>query len=194
MLLRQEYFRKLVTPCNAQSIRFYGQARPLPTPPHLSTLGTPEDSSKARAWINQFKDQSIPRNLVELSFSRSSGPGGQNVNKVNTKATLRCSASAEWIPLWARSELIKSPQYAPSSQSILITSSTYRSQAQNIEDCLSKLHSLILSASSANLKKETPEEKKKHVVMLQRSENERRMKEKMRRKSVKQSRGKPSWD
>ncbi|EEB96609.1 hypothetical protein MPER_04231, partial [Moniliophthora perniciosa FA553] len=102
-----------ITPCKAQFIRFYGQAKPLPlpTPPHLSTLGTLEDSSKARAWINQFKDKSIPRNIVELSFSRSSGPGGQNVNKVNTKATLRCSVSAEWIPVWARSELIKSPHF-----------------------------------------------------------------------------------
>jgi len=42
---------------------------------------------------------SVPRERVRVSFSRSSGAGGQNVNKVNTKAELRFDLSeAGWLP------------------------------------------------------------------------------------------------
>lgn len=37
--------------------------------------------SKARNWLSKFNISSIPRNICAISFSRSSGPGGQNVNK-----------------------------------------------------------------------------------------------------------------
>ncbi len=48
-----------------------------------STLGDDGDSP---ASIN------IPRDKIQLAFSRSSGPGGQNVNKVNTKVESRPSS------------------------------------------------------------------------------------------------------
>ena len=102
----------------------------LPVAPQLASVSSPEDANEARLWISRFKSQPIMRELVEMSFSRSSGPGGQvreamslylvqrlnwkiftgqqNVNKVNTKATLRCPIDLPWIPLWARNELKKS--------------------------------------------------------------------------------------
>jgi peptidyl-tRNA hydrolase ICT1 len=36
---------------------------------------------QARRWLEQLRAETIPRSIGELSFSRSSGPGGQNVNK-----------------------------------------------------------------------------------------------------------------
>ncbi|KAL0578078.1 hypothetical protein V5O48_003896 [Marasmius crinis-equi] len=178
--------------------RPYSQEKPFPTPPNLSILEEPEDSAKARVWISQFQQVSIPKKLVELSFSASSGPGGQHVNRTNSKATLRCSVSSAWIPQWARPVLVKSPYYAPSSKSLLITSILSRSQHQNVDDCLSKLHALVLSAASASVKNETPEEKKKHVANLERAAKERRRKEKSYRSDVKKSRGKAyggsGWD
>ena len=49
----------------------------LPEPPHIESLETTEDSTQARAWLARFKQEQIPRSLVDLTFSRSSGPGGQ---------------------------------------------------------------------------------------------------------------------
>lgn len=40
-----------------------------------------DDHDEARRWLRQFHVNTIPRTLCEISFSRSSGPGGQNVNK-----------------------------------------------------------------------------------------------------------------
>ena len=49
----------------------------LPLPPPLSSLTNSDESNEARKWIAMFKSESILRGSVELSFSRSSGPGGQ---------------------------------------------------------------------------------------------------------------------
>jgi peptidyl-tRNA hydrolase ICT1 len=52
------------------------------------------------------KDFQIPSNALQFNFSRSSGPGGQNVNKVNTKAEIRFHVmSANWIPQEVRKRL-----------------------------------------------------------------------------------------
>jgi peptidyl-tRNA hydrolase ICT1 len=40
-----------------------------------------EDLAAARKWLADLNPDTIPRSLAEISFSRSSGPGGQNVNK-----------------------------------------------------------------------------------------------------------------
>jgi hypothetical protein len=93
----------------------------LPTPPPLSNLATSTDAAAARDWLTRFRGCQIPRVAVDIAFCRSSGPGGQvclplfpfccgvsngdgeqNVNKVNTKATVRCALDSTWIPSWAR--------------------------------------------------------------------------------------------
>lgn len=39
------------------------------------------DLELARRWLRSLNLQSVPRHIGHVSFSRSSGPGGQNVNK-----------------------------------------------------------------------------------------------------------------
>ena len=44
------------------------------------------------------RELEIPIDQLEIKFVRSSGPGGQNVNKLNTKAEIRFNLhSAEWL-------------------------------------------------------------------------------------------------
>ena len=40
-----------------------------------------EAHREARTWLERFNANAIPKNISEVTFSRSSGPGGQNVNK-----------------------------------------------------------------------------------------------------------------
>ena len=46
-----------------------------------TSVPTEADLASARKWIATFTSDSIPRDIGDVSFSRSSGPGGQNVNK-----------------------------------------------------------------------------------------------------------------
>ncbi|KAN0138772.1 RF-1 domain containing protein [Lactarius tabidus] len=175
-----------------QSLR----ATSLPAPPPLSVLETSKDFAAARDWLKSFGGCSVPRVAVDITFARSSGPGGQNVNKVNTKATLRCPLGSSWIPLWAHDGLQKSPYFVRSTRSILLTSTVHRSQAQNIDDCLSKLHALISSASSRPIQNEPSEEQRKRVKALERKADAQRRIEKDKRSQTKKHRGsaKLDWD
>jgi hypothetical protein len=42
---------------------------------------TESDVSVARKWLAELHEASLPSSIGEVSYSRSSGPGGQNVNK-----------------------------------------------------------------------------------------------------------------
>ena|SRR5271167_3337515 len=44
-------------------------------------LASEEELSAARRWLQDFNDTTLPRSIGDVSYSRSSGPGGQNVNK-----------------------------------------------------------------------------------------------------------------
>ncbi|KAJ7666311.1 hypothetical protein B0H17DRAFT_1019151 [Mycena rosella] len=165
-----------------------GSSKPIPTPPRLPALESPEESALARAWVAKFRAVDIPKASVEFSFSRSSGPGGQNVNKVNTKATLRCRIDEAWIPMWAQSELQRSPHYVSSTQSIQITATVHRSQSQNVDECLSKFHAALVDAASAGIKSEPTAAQVKRVEGLVKAAHARRRADKAHRSKVKAGR------
>jgi ribosome-associated protein len=88
----------------------------------------------------------IPDEEFEISFARSGGPGGQNVNKVNSKAILRWNVTtSSSIPFGARNRfLAKFANRLTTDGSILVTSQKTRDQGQNVEDCREKLKEMIL--------------------------------------------------
>jgi hypothetical protein len=46
-----------------------------------SSAPSEEELASARKWVATFTPSSVPQDIGDVSFSRSSGPGGQNVNK-----------------------------------------------------------------------------------------------------------------
>ncbi|MBA4397120.1 MAG: aminoacyl-tRNA hydrolase [Syntrophus sp. (in: bacteria)] len=85
---------------------------------------------------------------VKFVFSRSSGPGGQNVNKVNTQATAildlnvcRCLSEGQKTIL-----RFKLANRIDSEGKLQITGSRFRSQQANRDDVIERLNRLIASA------------------------------------------------
>jgi len=90
----------------------------------------------------------IDDEYLSFSFARSSGPGGQNVNKVNSQAQLRfelnsCPALNSFVKNRLRN---LAGNFLLADGNIYITSQESRSQFQNRQICLDKLSDLITKA------------------------------------------------
>nr|CAL26742.1 CG6094 [Drosophila melanogaster] len=89
----------------------------------------------------------IPMDRLEITYSRSSGPGGQHVNTVNTKVDVRFKvAQADWIPEQTRQKLLKVLANRITKDGYFyIKSDLTRSQQMNLADALEKLRTIIRS-------------------------------------------------
>jgi ribosome-associated protein len=87
----------------------------------------------------------IPLREFHFSFARSSGPGGQNVNKVSTKATLRWSiAASRSLPEPVRERFLARHHRRINAQGeVIIRSQRFRDAGRNVADCLEKLRQLL---------------------------------------------------
>lgn len=127
----------------------------------------------------------IPHDEFSFQFARSSGPGGQNVNKVNSKATLR------WRPLESPSlpDDVRqrfATRFASkllTDGSILISCEKSRSQLLNRIGCLEQLASWLKEVA-------TPPKKRRPTKPTKGSKT-RRLNEKRRRSDTKRMRGSP---
>lgn len=88
----------------------------------------------------------IPENEISFTFARSSGPGGQNVNKLNTKAQLTWDISQNETIAGKIKErfLVRFKNLLNSENKVQITSDQYRSQDRNKDNCLSKLNHYLM--------------------------------------------------
>ncbi len=91
----------------------------------------------------------IPRDRVSASFSRSSGAGGQNVNKVSTKADVRFHlASATWLSEEVKGRLAGLyPNHVNAEGEVFVTSQKHRTQESNLEDAMEKLGRMVEKAA-----------------------------------------------
>ena len=85
---------------------------------------------------------------LEFSTTRSSGPGGQNVNKVNSKVILRWRIRNSAIIHDELKELLlkKLSPYVTQDGELLLTSQESRSQFDNKETVMAKLDALLIKA------------------------------------------------
>jgi ribosome-associated protein len=130
----------------------------------------------------------IPDEELEWKFIRSSGPGGQNVNKVSSAAQLRfLLPQNSSLPVNVRNRLRRlAGQKLIDDGSILFKSMSERSQDGNRRAALGRLEDLIRAALvEPKIRKKTRPTK---------ASKERRIDSKKRRGATKVARGGGAWD
>ena len=128
----------------------------------------------------------IPLREFRFSFARSSGPGGQNVNKVSTKATLRWPVlESQSLPEAVRKRLLaKYPRRVTARGELVISSQRFRDAGRNVADCLEKLRRMLAEAAVAP--------KPRKATKPTRASVRRRLDQKRKHARKKQARRKPS--
>lgn len=124
----------------------------------------------------------IPLAEFDFQFVRSSGPGGQNVNKVNTKAVLTWdlnNSPSLTEPQKARFRARYSRRINRAGK-VIVRSQRFRDQGRNIADCLTKLQELLRSIA------DEPRPRKK--TRKTRASIEKRLNEKRKQSEKKQRR------
>ena len=124
--------------------------------------------------------------LAEESFIASSGPGGQNVNKVATAVQLRLDVFALRLspPVFHRLKALAGSRMTARGE-IVLTARTHRTQEANRAEARERLADLIAKAETE------PARRKKS--QLNRLGKQARLEGKKRRGTVKANRGKVDW-
>ncbi|NWR06274.1 ICT1 hydrolase, partial [Paradoxornis webbianus] len=130
----------------------------------------------------------IPMARLTVSYSRSSGPGGQNVNKVNSKAEVRFHlASADWIPEAVRQKMaLMHRNKINRAGELIVTSEESRYQMRNLAICLEKIRTMVTEAIEKPkvVSKETTQKLIERVEKM----NRERLRQKKIHSAIKQSR------
>ncbi len=124
----------------------------------------------------------IPEEELSFTFVRSGGPGGQNVNKVATKAVLRWQVMASAsLPEEVRQRFVARYRGRISAEGdLVLTSQRFRDARRNAADCREKLRAMLREAAVPP--------KRRRATRPTRGSVERRLAAKQRRSQVKRQR------
>jgi ribosome-associated protein len=128
----------------------------------------------------------IPLNEFDVEFVRSGGPGGQNVNKVSSKARLRWPVAASpSLPTDVRERfLTRYKSRLTTDGELILTAQRSRDQKANLHDCFARLREMI-----REILRPPPLRKPTKPT---RTSQRRRVEAKRRRSVTKRLRGKPA--
>lgn len=147
-----------------------------------NTMPSDEPQTESQEQSAEFK---LYPSDVYFEYSGSSGPGGQNVNKTETRVTVVFNIDACPRLSPEQKERIKAqvqPSYLAEGAVLRVSSQHTRSQKQNKEDAVEKMGVIVAEALAV------PKERKETAVP--RREREARLSEKKHRGETKKTRGK----
>lgn len=130
----------------------------------------------------------IPEAELGWSFVRSSGAGGQNVNKVNSKAVLRFDVmSSPSLREGVRLRFLAAFANRTTSEGVLVLScDVHRDQGRNVEECRARLQSMLRSVLHPP--------RARRATRPTRGSQERRLKGKSQHADKKRGRGRVGFD
>ncbi len=130
----------------------------------------------------------VPRDELEFRFSRSGGPGGQNVNKVETRVELLFDVEGSRALDEAQRERLRAGLSGRiDSRGVLhVASERHRSRKRNIDDVVERFAELLRQALAPR--------KKRRPTRPTRASKERRLGAKRKRAEIKSSRRSPRSD
>lgn len=134
-----------------------------------------------RLWIDE--QLSIPLSELSFHFSRSSGPGGQHVQKTSTRVELRFDVAHSPSLTDEQRALVlqRLAHYVDSTGTLHLTAQSERSQLQNRKQVIARFQTLMQWALKRR-KRRTP-------TFPTIASRERRLREKRRRSEIKKMRG-----
>lgn len=126
----------------------------------------------------------IPENELEFEFARASGPGGQNVNRRETKVRVRWNIEKTQVLAEEQKEQLRQSSFVQLTidGDIIVEAQEERIQERNREIAIQKLNKIVNRALE--------KDKKRISTKPSRSSKEKRLEEKKRKSQTKQSRQK----
>jgi ribosome-associated protein len=96
----------------------------------------------------------IFENQIDFKAIRSSGPGGQHVNKVSTAISLKYDVLTQNYPSWFLAQLkLNAGSHFSKNGIIILKAQSYRSQARNKDDALTRLIHLFKQSAIRPIKR-----------------------------------------